>query len=908
MLSTSVVVITSFGYLLLLFMIAWWGDKLARQGNSLLRNPIVYTLSIAVYCTTWTFYGSVGYAARSGLEFLTIYFGPTVVFLGWWLILRKMVRITKSYGFASIADFISSRYGKSGRLAVIVTLIAVIGTTPYIALQLKAITTSFTVLTGVGEVVQSSNILDASESVLRDTGFWVTVLLIAFAILFGTRHIDASEHHEGVVAAVAFESFFKLFALLAVGIFVVFGLYNGFEDLFNKAQSMPDTARILTLDSDVGPRWLTLMLLSMAAIIALPRQFQMTVVENVDEDHLRTASWMFPAYLLLTNIFVLPIALAGLDLLPAGTDPDFFVLTVPLHYNQESLALIAYIGGLSAATSMVIVATIALSTMVCNDLVIPALLRWNWLGINARMDLTGVLLTTRRFSIICVLMLGYLYYRTSGSGSALVSIGLISFAATAQFIPVMVGGLFWKGGNKKGAQVGLILGFIVWFYTLFAPSIARFGWLDPSFVFTGPWGIDWLHPEHLFGVTGMEPLTHALFWSMIFNIGGFVITSVFTDQGTIERIQATLFVNAFHHPTDKETRVWRGAVRGQDLYNLVQRFLGGQRTYDVFTRYQITRGPNWKKEGPADADTIAFAERLLASSIGAASARIVVSSVVKGEVVPFDEVMAMLQETSQVIEYSQQLEQKSNELETLTSELRLANDQLQELDRLKDDFLTVVSHEFRTPLTSIRSFSEILSDHKDLDTEQASKFLNIIMKESMRLTRLIDEHLDLARVEAGHMVWHMKDIDPRQVIDDAIASIDGMIRENNTQLETDISQVFVKVSVDQDRLLQVLLNLLSNAIKFCDKTKPYVKISAYVIKNSYLISVEDNGTGVPEADHEMIFDKFARADEDTPNRPTGSGLGLAISKGVIEHFDGQIWVENKPDKGAIFKVKLPVKT
>ena len=905
MLSTTLVILVSVGYVGLLFAIAWWGDVRAKQGHSLLRHPMVYTLSIAVYCTTWTFYGSVGYAARSGLEFLTIYFGPTVVFLAWWLILRKMLRVTKSHGLTSIADFISSRYGKSGRLSVLVTLIAVIGTTPYIALQLKAIATSFTVLTGASSAVIHPDAFVTSVNVMQDTGFWVTILLVIFAILFGTRHIDASEHHEGVVAAVAFESLVKIFALLTVGIFVVFFLYSGFGDLFTKAADTPETAKLLTLENNVGPRWLTLILLSMAAIIALPRQFQMTMVENVDEGHLKTASWMFPAYLLIMNIFVLPIALAGLDLLPDSVDPDFFVLSIPLLHDQELLALIAYIGGLSAATSMVIVAAIALSTMVCNDLVIPALLRSNWLALSERDDLTGILLVTRRCSIIGVLFLGYFYYRASGSGNALVSIGLISFAATAQFIPAMIGGLFWKGANKQGAQYGLLLGFLVWFYTLLAPSIARTEWIDPSFVLYGPWDIAWLKPEALFGTQGMEPLTHALFWSMLVNIGSYVLISAFTNQGTVERIQATLFVNAFRHHTDANAKVWKGGVRVQDLYNLVQRFIGGQRTYDVFEKYKATREKDWDKNGPADASTIAFSERLLASSIGASSARIVVSSVVKGEVVQFDEVMAMLEETSHVIEYSQQLEQKSNELEALAKELRYANDQLQELDRLKDDFLTVVSHEFRTPLTSIRSFSEILSDHDDLDNDQAERFLQIIMKESKRLTRLIDEHLDLARVEAGHTVWHQENLDPKDVLEDAIASIDGIIRENNISLKVEISSDAYHLEFDRDRLMQVVLNLLSNATKFCNKDNPQISITAGPQNKGYLISITDNGNGVPKSDHDLIFDKFARVDEDTPNRPTGSGLGLAISKGVIEHFGGKIWVESDFGHGATFKVFLP---
>ena len=910
MLSTTLVILVSLCYVGLLFAIAWWGDRRAVHGKSLVRNPIVYTLSIAVYCTTWTFYGSVGYAARSGLEFLTIYFGPTIIFLGWWFLLRKMVRITKTHGITSIADFISSRYGKSGRLSVIVTLIAVIGITPYISLQLKAVATSFTVLTGFGmnkinEAVVTSG-QDIPSGIFSDTGFWVTLLLVIFAILFGTRHIDTDEHHEGVVAAVAFESLFKLFALLAIGIFVVFFAYSGFGDLFESSSHVPAAVKALTLDENVGPRWLTLTLLSMAAILALPRQFQMIVIENVNERHLGTASWLFPAYLILMNIFVLPIALAGLGLLPEGSDPDFFVLTVPLFFDQQLLALIAYVGGLSAATSMVIVAAIALSTMVCNDLVVPLLLRWHWLKMREKTDLTGILLTVRRFSILLVLFMGYAYYRAAGSSGALVSIGLISFAATAQLVPVMVIGLFWKGGGKFGAQAALVLGFSIWLYTLLMPSFARSGWIDTTFIINGPWGVEWLRPEALFGLDSMAPLSHALFWSMLFNIGSYILISVFTKQDSLERIQGALFVDTFHKASAMDAPVWQGSASVDDLYDLVQRFLGGDRTLSAFKRYERTRGPEWQRSGPADSDTIAFTERLLAGIIGAASARIVVSSVAKGEIMRFDEVMAMLEETSQVIEYSQKLEQKSQELELVAGELRSANARLRELDLMKDDFLTVVSHEFRTPLTSIRSFSEILADNPNLGAEQTGKFLDIIMRESKRLTRLIDEHLDLARVEAGQSHWRIENIDLRKIIKNSIAAIEGILREKQVKLSIELPDKPMMLEIDQDRMMQILLNLLSNAIKFCDMTNPQIIIMAEIQKNGYLVSVIDNGPGVSKSERNNIFDKFARVDENTPNRPTGSGLGLAISKGVVEHFNGNIWVENAPNQGACFKVFIPL--
>ncbi|MEX0583698.1 MAG: hypothetical protein WD185_08520, partial [Sneathiella sp.] len=459
--SGGIVLTVSFLYLGLLFAIAQFVDSRAENGRPLTRNPYIYTLSIAVFCTSWTFYGSVGLAATRGLDFLPIYLGPTLVFVLWSIVWVKIVRICKVHRITSIADFIASRYGKQAKLGGLVTIIAVVGTTPYISLQLKSIATSFRILVSSSETA----LLHASSEPIFfiDTTLIVAIALALFAILFGTRHIDASEHHEGLVAAIAFESVVKLVSFLAVGFFVTYGLYNGFSDLFSSAaESGLETLFTVSSDSDYST-WMTMTVLSMAAIICLPRQFYITAVENPDESFLRKATWLFPLYLLVINIFVLPIALAGrLSFDGVSADADMFMLTVPLFHDQAFLALFAFVGGLSAATSMVIVAAIALSTMVCNDLIMPLLLRWKGLNINKNDDLTGLLLTIRRISILLILILGYVYYLIASESYSLVTIGLVSFAAAAQFAPAIIGGIFWKGASYRGAITGLALGFVVW--------------------------------------------------------------------------------------------------------------------------------------------------------------------------------------------------------------------------------------------------------------------------------------------------------------------------------------------------------------------------------------------------------------------------------------------------------------
>jgi Na+/proline symporter/signal transduction histidine kinase len=905
MLSAGVILVVAFGYIGLLFAIAYYADKRADAGRSIIRSPWIYTLSIAVYCTSWTFYGSVGRAASGGIHFLPIYLGPTLVFLLWWFVIRKIIRISKAHRITSIADFISSRYGKSTSLGALVTVIAVVGIIPYISLQLKAVSTSFNVLRQYPVVAMP---LQENVPLLADTALWVALIMAAFAILFGTRHIDASEHHEGMVAAVAFESLVKLIAFLAVGIFVTYGVNDGFGDLFSRAAADAAVSQLFVVGSGGSYlQWITLTLLSMAAIICLPRQFQVTVVENVNEQHLARAIWLFPLYLLVINIFVLPIAVSGLLHFPAGqVDADTFVLTIPMQEQAEGLALLAFIGGLSAATGMVIVAAIALSTMICNDLVMPALLRISWLRITERGDLSSLLLRIRRGAIILLLLLSFAYFRFIGQPDALVTIGLVSFAAAAQFAPAIIGGIFWKGGSRQGALAGLTLGFVTWAYTLLLPSFARPGWLPTSFIESGPLGIELLRPYALFGLQGLDSLSHAMFWSMLANIGGYVVVSLLGRQSAIERIQAVLFVDVFRHSgAQSGSQFWRGSATVPDLKNLVARFIGPSRAERAFADYGRIHGFNVTKLREADPGLVSFTERLLAGAIGAASSRVMVASVAKGEVLGIEEVIEILEETSQVIEYSHGLEQKSRDLEALTGELRQANQRLQELDRMKDEFLSTVSHELRTPLTSIRSFSEILFDNPELGLGDRRKFLAVIVKESERLTRLINQILDLAKMEADSIDWEMSDLDPREIVEEAVAVTSALFTEKSARLEVEIDRDLPLIHADRDRLIQVLVNLLSNAAKFCDDKAGRVSVSVVARVGGLQISVADNGRGVPPQNRQLIFEKFQQASANLTDKPRGTGLGLTISRQIVEHFGGRIWVESAPSNGARFCIVLP---
>ena len=905
-------------YLGVLFAIAYYGDRRAERGRSLINNPYVYALSMGVYCTAWTYYGSVGRAASSGLGFLPIYIGPTLIAILWWFVLRKMVRISRVNRITTIADFMASRYGKSTSLGGLVTVIAVVGIVPYISLQLNAVSASFTLLWHYPQPM-----LAAAERFALgglDTALWVTLGMAAFAILFGARHLDVTEHHEGLVAAIAFESIVKLAAFLAVGIFVTFILFSGPADLFGQASANPDLVKLFTFSAETidYSQWTWLTFLSMLAILFLPRQFQMAVLENMDETHIRKASWLFPLYLLVINLFVLPIALAGLMIFRnQPMDADLFVLGLPMVAGSEILALFVFIGGLSAATSMVIVDTVALSTMVSNDLMMPLLLKLRIMRPSERGDYGGVLLAIRRVAIAVIMLLGYFYYLLTDTSASLVSIGLISFAAVAQFAPSFLGGIYWKGGTRLGALIGLIAGFLVWGYTLPIAATHSIGGVPDDFLVNGPWGIDWLRPYNLFGLTGLDPVAHSLFWSLLVNAGAYVVISLASRPSVLEQGQAARFVDVFNYSAESDVvLLWRGTATVEALRSLLERFLGTMRTERELNDYARRHGVDWSRTPQADPELVQHAERLLSGVMGAASARVAIASVVQEERLSMNEVLRLLDETSQVRAYSrqlenrtQQLEQKSRELEAATEELRAANERLQELDRLKDDFISTVTHELRTPLTSIRAFAEILHDNPDLNVERRVHFLGIVLKESERLTRLINQVLDLAKLEAGAAEWSTTEVDMRALIGEAVKASSGMAEEKGVELTMEIADAQpMAVWVDRDRVMQVMLNLLSNAVKFSPAGHGEVRVSAECSDGWLVVHVSDNGEGITAGDQQIIFDKCRQGGDRRLGKPQGTGLGLPISAQIVAHFGGRLWVESEPGKGATFSFMLPLST
>jgi Na+/proline symporter/nitrogen-specific signal transduction histidine kinase len=878
----------SLGYVTLLFSVAFFAERAAQRGaGRWLRAPLVYTLSLSIYCTAWTFYGAVGSAVRNGFEYLTIYLGPSLVLLGWWLILRKLVRIGRNQRITSIADLVSSRYGKSNLMGIGVTLLALIGTAPYIALQLQSVTLSVEVFTQPGAVDQANH---------RLTAFWVAVGLAVFTVIFGTRNLDANERHHGVVIAIAVEAVVKLTALVALGVFVVWGLSGGVVATLERIDASP----LGTWSVDNG-RWAGLTLLSAAAFLCLPRMFQVLVVENDNDAQLRMAAWAFPLYLMLMSLFVVPIAVVGLAVLPEGSNPDLFVLTLPLSQGREDLAILSFLGGFSSATSMVIVAAIAVSTMVSNHIVMPV---WLWMRegtASVSGDVRHVVLVSRRLSIAGVLFLGYLYYALSGGGTELAAIGLVSFTGAAQVLPVMLGGIFWRGATRIGALAGLSVGFAVWMYTLYLPSIGPGTILPASWFAEGPLGMAALRPEALFGLDFEDSLLHAVFWSLLLNTLVFVAASLLSSASPLERLQGAQFVSA--QETGAGPRGWlQHSAQSEDLMVMTQRILGAEEAQALFLREAREQGD----PGDLPAPTPQFLQRLereLAGSVGAATAHAMVGQIVGGSMVSVEDLMAVADETAQMMEYSARLEAQSQELSRTAGELRRANEKMTRLSVQKDAFLSQISHELRTPMSSIRAFSEILRDTTGLTREEQNRYASIIHDETLRLTRLLDDLLDLSVLENGQVSLNLTEGRLEHVLDRAVSA--ALANEAGSGLRVARRRVTEQVWLytDVERLSQVFINLIANARKYCDAATPELRIVVTEARGQLLVDFIDNGSGVAPEAQDVIFEKFARVSD---QKAGGAGLGLAISRQIVARLGGEI--SYLPDRGgAAFRVSLPLK-
>ncbi len=889
--SIALLVILSI-YLAVLFFIAHWAEK---KGNSKwTNNPYIYTLSLAVYCTAWTYYGSIGVAANSGLSYLPIYLGPVIIAPAWIMILKKIIRISRVNKISSIADFISLRYGNSRFLGAIVTIICLTGIIPYIALQLKAIAETFHIVTKT----------QTSSLIFNDTTTYVAIALALFASYYGTRYVDASEKRKGIVTAVAMESVLKLVFFVIIGVYVTFFVFDGFDDIYQKASLLEHFKEKNTIGGlPQAINWFLLCILSMFAIFLLPRQFQVSVIENNRENHINTAVWLFPLYLLIFNLFVYPIAWGG-NILFAGhaVNSDAYSLLIPQFFNNKTLTVIVFLGGFSAAISMIVVSSIGLSTMLTNNILIPYNLIGKLKG-NEQTISSRKILNTRKISIFSLIILSYFIYRFFGLNYTLVSIGLVAFVIISQLAPAFFGALFWRRGSRLGAIYGIIIGFIICIYTLLIPYTIGLTNSNNTFISEGFMGFHLLKPFQLFGLDYLQPIPHALFWSLLFNAVTYFSVSVSFKGNYRERNYAEMFVDINKYITNHENAfIWKGTAYRNDIEKVLIRFLGVERTKRAMNIFNVKYNVDINQE-LADARLIKFSENLLTGHIGTASARILIASVVKEEKISLPEVLKILEESKENIIINKKLTETSNELKEITAKLQNANESLMVKDKQKDDFLDTVTHELRTPITAIRAASEILHDDDEIPDELKKQFLQNIISESDRLNRLIDKILDLEKFETGKQTIHPFKHNLVTTIEKSIEPLQQLIRNKKIAIHIE-SKDKVNAYYDEDRIVQVITNLLSNAIKFCPENEGLITIQITAKEDYIQTAVQDNGKGINPNDFEAIFEKFYQSTNQNIKKPFGSGLGLAICKQIIEHHKGKIWSENSL-KGACILFTLP---
>ena len=870
-------------YLGILFFIAYFAEK--KRSSFWVNNPYVYSLSLAVYCSAWTYYGSIGVAANQGLEYMAIYVGPIIIIPSWIYLNSKIIRISRVNKISSIADFIGLRYGNSRSLSAIIALVCILAIIPYIALQIKSISETFHLIT------ETEN----STSILFDSSTYVVIIIALFSSYYGTKYVDASEKRLGIISAVAAESFFKLIFFVILGLFVVYGVFNGFEDIYRQAEKLPDFAAKNSFNGLEGSfNWFLMLMLSMSAIFLLPRQFHTAIIENRKEKHIKTAIWLFPLYLLIFNFFVFPIAWGG-KILFFGQDvnPELYSILIPQKFGNIFISTLVFFGGLSACISMIIISSISLSIMLSNNIIIP----YGWLDkfkSENDTDNTKSIVNIRKVSIFLLIISGFIFYKYLLLGKSLFSIGLVSFVLIAQLGPSFFGAIFWRRGTYAGSVSGIIVGVLLCFLGLILPSFSE------NFVQSEFYQSEFFS---FFKIPYLSPITQIFFWSMLVNSALFILISANTVSNYRERNYAELYVDIDDYIQNHENAyIWKGTANVSDIQKILGRFLGQKKTEQALKifnlKYNIT-----DESDTADSRFIKFSENLLSGRIGTASAKILIEGVTKEDKISLPEVLQILEESKENISINKQLSEQSSQLLKLSGDLQVANINLIEKDQQKDEFLDSVAHELRTPLTAIRATSEILLDDEDMPAELKKDFLKNIISESDRLNEIINDILYLDKLETGTISLHISENNIIETFKKSLKPLLHLFDQRHLHhsevhlLENEMYQF------DEQRMIQVFQNILGNALKFTNE-QGMIQTKFQEKDDQLKISVFNTGKTIPEEDLEFIFDKFYQSKNQNLRKPIGSGLGLAICKKIMIAQNGNIEVKNK-EIGVSFEIYLP---
>lgn len=876
-------------YLALLFFVAYLAER--KKSKLWINNPYIYALSLAVYCTAWTYYGSIGVAATSGLSYLTVYIGPIIVIPAWIYINTRIVRISRINKISSLADFISLRYGNSRSLSAIITLVCLFAIIPYIGLQIKAISETFHLVTET----------PVSKNILTDTATFVVVLIAVFASYYGTRYVDASEKRLGIVSAIALESFLKLFFIIVLGVFVIYFAFDGFSDIYNKASRFSDFKAKNTFNGLEGAlNWMILCMISGTAICLLPRQFHTAIIENRQEKHIKTAIWFFPLYLLIFTLFIFPIAWAGRVIFNGQqVNPEFYSILIPQYFNNTAVTVLVFLGGLSSSISMIIISAITLSIMLSNNMIIPYGLLGKFKAENEANN-TRTITRIRKFSIFGLIIMAFAFYKYFILKTSLDSVGLISFVIIAQLAPAYFGAIFWRRGSFKGVLTGLIAGLVICYFGLIIPQY----YFSYNQEFKGILR-NMYDAFGFFDIPYLGRIPEIFFWSLLINTGLFAGISVSTKGNYRERNFAELYVDIDKYIQNHENAfIWRGTAYVSDIRNILVRFLGQKKTEQAMRIFNLKYNIDSETE-TADSRFIKFSENLLAGRIGTASAKILIEGVTKEDKISLKEVLNILEESKENITLNKKLTEQSRELKKLSDDLTHANESLIIKDRQKDDFLDSVAHELRTPITAIRSAGEILADDDDIPLEIKKEFLNNIITESDRLSEIINDILYLDKLEHGEIALNLTRNNILETYKKALNPLLHLIQQKKIHISKVNLLNHSIFEYDEARMIQLFQNILGNALKFTDE-QGTIQARFFHREQELVISIFNTGKRIPEEDLELIFNKFYQSKNQNLLKQAGSGLGLAICKKIIHNHGGEITAENS-GPGVTFTLTLPVR-
>ena len=796
------VIAAAFGYIGFLFLVASYGDRLSptQRGRA---SALIYPLSLAIYCTSWTFFGSVGFATRTGIDFLAIYVGPILMIAFCTPLLRRVIKLAKSQNITSIADFIAARYGKSQAVAATVAAIAIIGSVPYIALQLKAVASS------LGTILSEDQAF-SSIPIIGDVALIVTLAMAVFAVLFGTRQTDATEHQHGLMLAVATESIVKLVAFIAVGAFVTFWMFS---------PGRTDRTRDEDPGSGAGHR-----------VHALDRQFPDHDAAVVLRDHAAAAPVSRqrggefqrrrggPGALAVS-------AVSGRHQFVRDSDRDRRARDLPVRRrrkptcmcwrcrcrrNSTVLSVIVFVGGLSAATAMVIVECVALSIMVSNDIVVPLVLQRSRETRAGQKDFGNFLLRVRRFAIFAIMVMAYFYYRALGNAQ-LAAIGLLSFAAIAQLAPSFFGGLFWRRATARGAMGGMLVGVAVWIYTLFLPSFLDGNTAGMLLLQHGPFGIEALRPRALFGAD-LPPLLHGVLWSLSLNLLTYIVLSLARQPSSIERLQADLFAPSALAPMTPAFRRWRTTVTVQDMQSTVAQYLGPDRARHSFEAFAIARNTALDPAAPADFELLQHAEHLIASSIGAASSRLVMSLLLRKRTVSAKAALKLLDDSHAALHFNREVLQTA--LNHVRQGIAVFDEELQLIcsNRQFGEILGLPLHlvQIGIPLREILEFMGATSP-PGLGESDGAALLDMRLaayttEGEPYLERLPDRHMVIEvranRMPGGGLVITFSDVTPSfeaaEALERANATLEKRVRDRTEELTRLNSELALAKSTAED--------------------------------------------------------------------------------------------------------------